>query len=254
MEIFKLTIAAIAGALVTAASAWLFRKQLASLTFANRPHYLRAMATVTMRIRAVFSPDDRDAITVLRLAAASSDLETLLRMLLDKQEDEAAHATRRYVLRMSTLHLSDVKKFLEKSDFDRAVERCARRRGFESILDDARKLRDALDQGPLRDMIGHTRNRFTAHYDPELIRQALAQIAPAELTEVGDHGAYFNVVDRLFDVSFGERSHAQYQRATPEDSVKAAVGDIQGLHELLIPVVQALVTGLFDEASADRQK
>jgi hypothetical protein len=46
------------------------------------------MNTLSVRIRAVFRPEDPDAITVLRLSAVANDLDTLARVLLDKKEDE----------------------------------------------------------------------------------------------------------------------------------------------------------------------
>src|SRR5258708_4297619 len=63
---------------------------------------------------------------------------------------------------------------------------------------------------------------------------------------VGQGGNDRRAVDRLFDIF---RLANKATRNTAEESVKRLPSKIiQGLHALLIPVVQALVAGLFDEA------
>lgn len=206
------------------------------------------MRTLSVRIRAVFQPDDADAIAVLRIAACANDLDTLTRMLLEMKEDEAAHTKRRYVLRMSALHLSGIKDLVNHPDFDRVVTRCSRRRGFNSLPDLARLLRLRLNRGPLREVMGRARNAFGGHYDAALMAGALAKVEPWELMDLPGQGARHNVVDRLFDISFTELSHARYNRESMEESLKAAVEDLLDVHHALVPVVQGLVAGLYYEA------
>ncbi len=50
------------------------------------------MKTRSVRIRAVFRPDDPDAVNVLRLAAVANDLDSLGRVLIEKKEDEATES------------------------------------------------------------------------------------------------------------------------------------------------------------------
>jgi hypothetical protein len=137
---------------------------------------------------------------------------------------------------------------LNHSDFARAVTRFSQRRGFESVVDSARRLREAINHGPLREVMGRARNSFAAHYDPTLMAKALSQVESLELMELRDQGAYLDAVDRMFDISFAELSHAQYRRGSMEDSIKAALNDLLDLHGLLIPVVQAFAASLYAEA------
>src|SRR5258708_1061748 len=71
------------------------------------------MTTLTMRIRAVFRPDDPDAITVLRLVGAANDLGMLWRLLQCAKDDDSVYGKtiadggRHYLGRMGTLHLRD---------------------------------------------------------------------------------------------------------------------------------------------------
>jgi hypothetical protein len=206
------------------------------------------MKTRTVRIRAVFRPDDPDAVNVLRLAAAANDLDILARMLIEKKEDAAAHGKRRYALRMTALHLSDVKDLLNHPDFDRVVTRCSRRRGFRDLPEAARVLRETANRGPLREVMGLARNGYAGHYDPGLFARALAQVESFELMDLPGQGCRHNVVDRLFDISLVEVSHARYRRGDEEESIRAAMNDLLDLHGALIPVVQGLVAGLYAEA------
>ena len=59
-----------------------------------------------------------------------------------------------------------------------------------------------------------------------------------------------DVIDRLFDISFADLSHARYRRATVEESYKAALEDLLGLQDALVPLVQGLVAGLYAEAQS----
>jgi len=206
------------------------------------------MRTRTVRIRAVLKPDDPDAINVLRLAAAANDLDILARMLIEKKEDAAAHGKRRYALRMTALHISDIKGLLNHQDFDRVVARCSRRRGFGDLANAARVLREVVNRGALREVMGLARNGYAGHYDAVLFAKALAQVEPSELMDLPSQGCRHNVVDRLFDISLVEVSHSRYRRGDEEESIKAAINDLLDLQGALIPVVQGLVAGLYAEA------
>jgi hypothetical protein len=206
------------------------------------------MKSRTVRIRAVFKPDDPDAVNVLRLAAAANDLDILARMLIEKKEDEAAHGKRRYALRMTALHMSDIKGLLNHPDFDRVVARCARRRSLDALPEHAKTLRAAINRGPLGDVMGLARNGYAGHYDAEHFANALAQVESSELMDLPGHGCRHNVVDRLFDISLVEVSHSRYKLKDVEESIVAAMNDLLDLQRALIAVVQGLVAGLYAEA------
>ncbi len=206
------------------------------------------MISRSVRIRAVFNPDDPAAVDVLRLAAAANDLDILARMLIEKTEDEAAHAKRRYALRMTALHLSDVTGLVNHHDLDRLVQRFSWRPCLRSLGEDLKSLRQAINRGPLRQVMGLARNGFAGHYDRALFSKALTQVESWELMDLPGRGVRHNVLDRLFDISLVEVSHARYQRESVEDSIRDAMNDLIDLHGALIPVVQGLVAGLYYEA------
>jgi hypothetical protein len=205
------------------------------------------MRSMTMRIRAVFRRGDEDAVNVLRLAAAANDLDMVARILL-WEEDDVPHSRRRYALRMSALHISEIADLVNHSDFSRVLQRCSRRSGFEEILALGHRLRLSVNAGPVRHVIGRARNGFGGHYDPKLIAAALEKVDDADLMDIPASGARHNVVDTLFDISFAEISHAQYRLDTVEESYKAAIGGILDVHNALVPLIQGVVAAMYAEA------
>src|SRR5689334_18104723 len=119
------------------------------------------MRSRTVRIRAVFHPNDKDAITVLRVAAVANDLDTLARLLpTDEVEAAVAHGIRRYFLRMTAVHVSELKRLCSRPEFDRAVRRFSRRPGFDFLELAATDLRRSIDQPALRAVMTLMRNKF----------------------------------------------------------------------------------------------
>jgi hypothetical protein len=198
------------------------------------------MLTRTMRIQAVFPPGDPDVVTVLRLVGAANDLSMLIRLLHSVRVDEErspygktiALGARHYVLRMSTLHLPDVKKLINHQDFDRAISRLARH--VPQLTERATTLKESLNREPLSKLVADVRNEFAGHPDPVALDRTLARVDNSVLMDVpmgetGARGLHFNVTDKLFDLHLLEESYERYKSnpkygsATAEDSFKMAV-------------------------------
>ena len=206
------------------------------------------LRSITVRIKAVFRDGDEDAATVLCLAAAANDIQTLARMLLSLPEDEAANTTRRYALRMGAMHLFEIRELVADRRFERAVKRSSRNWRCRDLPEHASELRRQLNSQPLRDVMYRVRNSLTGHYDREQVEEALALVGDSELMDLPGRGMRHDVVDRLCDVSFAAVSHESYRRDTTEASYRRALESILDAQHAIIAVIQGLVAGLYLEA------
>jgi hypothetical protein len=202
-------------------------------------------------------------VTVLRLTGTANDLAMLFRLLdlLREHEQDSlwaksvGHGARRFVFRMGTLHLTDLRQLVNHSDFKRAVDRLSAR--VPEITEAAEELRRCLNRSPLSTLVAHVRNEFAAHPSREAVEHALG-IAVEEglLMEVptdwvGRLGLHFNVTDRLFDARLVEMSHESYSRAPryksedAEDSVRLVLEEMLDATVALMNLGQKMVIAMY---------
>jgi hypothetical protein len=212
-----------------------------------------------VKIRTAFRPGDPDAVTVLRLLAAANDLFTVARLLpaargceeSTPSQKTAADAERRYLLRMTVLHLYEIKDLINHKDFEAAVSRIERLGGkYAKIREFASELRTTINRGHLREVMSHIRNSFVGHYDRDKTQHALDAVSDYDYMELP--GAdfrviHFDVTDRLFDWSFADKSHHHYRGTDEGESAERALKELLEVNAALMDVVFALVFGMHDE-------
>jgi hypothetical protein len=204
----------------------------------------------SVSVTAVFRPNDKDAISVLRLQAAVNDLGSLLRMVLHQEGTRAEiNGASRYALRMGALHLNEIKKLVKK-ELPRLTARHFRRSGkaWRSANEKAREVQALIRDERLLQVIGMARQKFAGHYDADYYARALELLDRSDLMELPGRGVHYNVCDILFDQVFAKASHDAYKLENVRKSYEAALRAMLDLQLALLPVVNALVMALYADA------
>lgn len=215
------------------------------------------MSTRTLRIRAVFRPEDEDAAIVLRVVAAANDLGILFRMMLAYTKDgdgqsayrrSLSDSARRYACRMGTIQLPDVWKLVNSGDFIRVEARLSRR--IPDLTAAAARFRSAVNRDPLRMLVAGVRNNVAGHPNRLAFERALALVQDGGLMDVptgytGGNGDHFNVTDRLFDALLVEDSHAKYSMASVEESVTVLLNEMIDAQLALRDLAAVLVAAMY---------
>jgi len=214
------------------------------------------MNTKTIRIGAVFRPDDEDAVTVLRLVAVANDLGMLFRMMLQYTQVESpsaygrslADSARVYACRMGTIHLPDAWKLLSSGDFRRAEARLSRR--LAEVTTAAERCRSAMNREPLRELVAGVRNDLAGHPNARAFKRALELVQGAGLMDLptgstDGHGDHFNVTDRLYSALLAEDSHNGYGTPSVEESVGILLEEIINAQNELRNLAAVLVVAMY---------
>jgi hypothetical protein len=219
---------------------------------------MRPTKSTTIRIRALFKPDDPESICVLRLIGIANDLDVLNRIARETagQKDDLANAKRRYVLRMSTLQIEgdEFKQLVNDRVLWQMIEHCKRNPAFRHVEQDWNALKKLINKGPFRDIANVIRNGFSAHIGNDKgkinVGYALGLVDEHELMTLGFNAPGFRntVTDRLFDRALMEESRAKYEESSVEKTVEMTINVSYDVQNAIFGLAQTLTAWLYSEA------
>ena len=209
-----------------------------------------------MPLKALFRDGSEEAVVVLRLAAATNDMRSAIRIFFAANDlDESKHDLRRraagdrlYALRMGASHLAEALRAFQSPAANKFF---AVRSSREALAERARAYRRRMDEEKFRQLVALIRNKVGAHYDAKTFREALRNEATArELIEFGDGmelHQHLDCADVVFWSALGPWMSTHYHGLSEQESIVKALGELAELQQELTGLVYSMIGVLMEE-------